>query len=397
MLKFLWLIPLLWGIVGLFLSIWIIIPAPISSLFPLAVGAPEVSPWLFAVNAIALLLTILLLKGWLFNLVLVCSVFGLLLSLVPLFKLPTTNARFATEMEKVLGKDYVKEIPETLQAKMRPQPFILSNVFRGISQPKVRIERGIIFANPDGVKLKLNTYHPLAKGKYPTLIVIYGGGWRNGTPDNNERFSCYMANLGYTVIAIDYRHAPKYTFPSQLEDIHTALNYIQTHADKLEVDINRLAIMGRSAGGLLATLAAYQADAIPFKAVVSYYGAVDLTKGYYHPPVPNPLDTISILLDFLGGTPAELLELYQKASPINYPRPNLPPTLLVYGSRDRVVQKEIAEKLQGKLQANDNLAILLTIPWAEHAFDAVFSGISNQVALYHTERFLAWALNRPLV
>jgi hypothetical protein len=32
---------------------------------------------------------------------------------------------------------------------------------------------------------------------------------------------------------------------------------------------------------------------------------------------------------------------------------------------------------------------LLTIPWAEHAFDTVFSGVSNQLALYYTERFLA--------
>lgn len=391
--QFLWLIPLLISFGGFFLSIWIIIPAPTYFLFPLAVGAPEISPWLLVVNAIALLLIILLPKGWLFNLALVCSVFGLLLSLIPLIKLPATNARFSTKMVRVLGKDYLKNIPETSQAKMRPKPFVLKDVFRGIPQPKVRIQRGIVFASPDEVELKLNTYHPLTKGKYPTLVVIYGGGWRSGSPNNNEQFSCYMADRGYSVITIDYRHSPKYKFPTQLEDVQTALNYIQTNADELEVDINRIAIMGRSAGGHLATLAAYQPDGIFFKAVISYYGAVDLTEGYYNPPVPNPLDTISILRDFLGGTPEELPELYRQASPINYPRPNLPSSLLVYGVRDRVVQKRFGEKLQAKLQANNNKAILLAIPWAEHAFDAIFPGISNQLALYYTERFLAWALN----
>jgi len=34
----------------------------------------------------------------------------------------------------------------------------------------------------------------------------------------------------------------------------------------------------------------------------------------------------------------------------------------------------------------------LEIPWAEHAFDEVFNGVSSQVALFYTERFLAWAV-----
>ena len=36
----------------------------------------------------------------------------------------------------------------------------------------------------------------------------------------------------------------------------------------------------------------------------------------------------------------------------------------------------------------------LEIPWAGHGFDAVFNGVSSQLALYHTERFLAWAIAR---
>lgn len=391
--QFLWLIPVLLSLVGFFLSLWIVIPAPTFSLLPLGVGAPEVSPGLFAINAIALLLTSFLPKGWLFNLVLVCSLLGLLLSLLPLIQLPAANAKFATEMETVLGKDYLQNIPETLQTQMRPQPFVLKDLFRGIRQPEVRIKRGIIFASPDEVDLKLNVYRPLAKGKYPALVVIYGGAWRKGNPSSYEQFSCYIAAQGYSVIAIDYRHAPQYKFPVQLEDVQLALQYIKDHADDLEVDTDRMAIMGRSAGGHLATLAAYQQDAIPFRAVVSYYGAVNLTEGYYDPPFPNPIDTKTVLQDFLGGTPAEFPELYKKASPINYPRPNLPPSLLVYGGRDHIVQKKFGKQLQSKLQATNNLVVWLEIPWAEHAFDAIFPGISNQLALYYTERFLAWALS----
>ncbi|ELS03062.1 esterase/lipase [Xenococcus sp. PCC 7305] len=390
--RFLWLVPLLLSLLGFFLSLWIIIPASTFSLLPLGVGAPELSPWLIVINAIALLLTVLVHNSWLSAIIFICSLLGLILSLLPLLQLPAANGKFTAEMTAVLGTDYLQAVPQALQNQMRPQPFAIADVFRGIPIKEVRIERGIIFANPDQVDLKLNLYRPPLTGKYPALIIIYGGAWREGNPDSYETYSSYMAAQGYSVIAIDYRHAPQYKFPAQLEDVKLAVQYIQDRADDFEVDTKRMAIMGRSAGGHLATLAAYQQNAFPFRAVVSYYGAVNLTKGYYDPPVPNPIDIQTVLQNFLGGTPEELPELYRQASPINYPRLNLPPSLLVYAGRDHLVQAKFGRQLYNKLKATDNRAVLLEIPWAEHAFDAVFFGVSNQLALYHTERFLAWAL-----
>ena len=331
--QLLWLFPLLLSTLGLFLSLWIIIPAPTFFLLPLGVGASEVSPWLIVINAIALLLVIFIHKSWLYNLVLVCSLIGLILSLLPLIQLNAANKRFVNEIEAVLGTDYLHTIAQDVRSQLRPRPFVIVDVFRGIPRQQVRIQRGIIFASPDRVDLKLNVYQPLPTGKYPALVIIYGGAWREGTPDDYENFSCYMAAQGYSVIAIDYRHAPEYKFPAQLEDVQTALQYIQDRADELEVDTERMAMMGRSAGGHLATLAAYQQEKISFRAIVSYYGPTNLIEGYYDPPFPNPINTHTVLHDFLGGTPSELLELYQKASPSNHVRSSLPPSLLVYGSR----------------------------------------------------------------
>ena len=66
----------------------------------------------------------------------------------------------------------------------------------------------------------------------------------------------------------------------------------------------------------------------------------------------------------------------------------------VYPGRDHIVLPRFGRQLYEKLQAAGNQAVLLEIPWAEHAFDAVFNGVSNQFALYYTERFLAWALRK---
>lgn len=386
--QFWWLLPLILSILGLFLSLWIIVPAPTFSLLPFGVCAPEVSPLLIVINVIALASVLWISPSWLSNFVIVCSLLGLLISFLPLLQFPATNQRFTAEMERVLGTDYLQDLQD-MQTSMRSKPLAIADVFRGIPTKEVRIDRGIIFASPDGVDLKLNVYRPLLSGKHPTLIIIYGGAWRTGSPDDYEKFSCYMAARGYSAIAIDYRHAPEYKFPNQLEDVETALRYIQTHADELEVDLKRVAVMGRSAGGHLASLAAYRQNAIPIRAVVNYYGPVDLAKGYYDPPVPDPIDIQTILNNFLGGTPQELPELYQQASPINYLRPKLPPSLLIYAGRDHLVQAKFGRQLYEKLRAMDNPAIWLEIPWAEHAFDAVFFGVSNQLALYYTERFLA--------
>ena len=321
---------------------------------------------------IALLLAVSIRKTWLYKVILGGSLLGLSLSLLPLIQLPIANTQFANEMATVLGTDYLNKIPQAVRAQMRPQPFVLADVFRGIPLKKVRIKRNITFASPDGIALKLNSYRPLATGKYPALVMIYGGAWKQGNPSNNESFSRYIAVQGYAVVAIDYRHAPQYRFPDQLQDIQAALQYIQRHAEALEIDSQRMALMGRSAGAHLALLAAYKQNPVRFQAVVNYYGPTDLAKAYNTPPFPDPINTRAVLEDFLGGSPEELPEMYRQASPINFVKP-MPPSLLIYAGRDHLVEAKYGSQLEKQLQAVGNHAVLLTIPWAEHAFDAVFS------------------------
>jgi acetyl esterase/lipase len=304
----------------------------------------------------------------------------------------TTQMQMAQAMKQGLGSDYLSKIPIQVSAKMQPSPFSLVNTFRGISSAKNRHQTGIIFANSAGVALEMEVYQPLEIGKYPALVVIYGGSWQSGNPHANSEFNQYIASHGYTVFAIDYRHAPKYRFPAQLDDVNTALNFIRKHAAEYEADSERMALLGRSAGAHLAMLAAYQPDAPPLRAVVNYYGPVNLTEGYKSPPHPDPINSRAVLKAFIGGSLEEFSKQYEIASPINYVNHPLPPTLLIYGSRDHLVEARFGRQMYERLHNSGNTAVFLEIPWAEHSFDSVFNGVSNQLALYYTERFLAWAL-----
>jgi acetyl esterase/lipase len=177
--------------------------------------------------------------------------------------------------------------------------------------------------------------------------------------------------------------------------VRLALAWVRAHGREYGADVSRLALLGRSAGAHLAMLAGFDPAAAGISAVVSFYGPVDLVQGYRQPPVPDPIDTRRIEEAFLGGTLDQLPDRYRAASPIAYAARGVPPTLLVYGGRDHVVQPQFAHALDARLRDAGAVSVLLEIPWAEHAFDALPSGPSGQLALYFTERFLAWALARP--
>lgn len=382
---------LLLSIGGLFLAAWIVVPAPTFALLPFGVATPELSPWLLGLNAIAAIVALKTSKlSWLGYVALAGSMVALILSSLPLVQLPAALKTAEAAMVQALGSDYAAQLPPN----SRPQPFALLDAFRGIPPSPVRYTANIPFAKPNGVELKLDVYRPPQMGKYPAIVMVYGGAWREGNPTLNAEFNRYIAARGYVVWAISYRHAPQYRFPAQLEDVRSALSFVRQHAAEYETDPDRLALMGRSAGAHLAMLAAYKPGAPKIRAVVNYYGPIDLTVGYYDLPHPDPIDSRTVLRSFLGGTPEEFPDLYRAASPINDVTRSLPPTLLIYAGRDHLVQAKFGRQMGDRLRTQGTIAVFLELPWAEHAFDAVFHGVSNQVALYYTERFLAWAL-RP--
>jgi acetyl esterase/lipase len=397
--------------IGFLLSLWIVIPAPIFSLLPLSVGAPEISPLLVGLNApIALLCSLCLWRSlqnsqWKAKLgkqksakklrvswiVLALSSIALILSLVPLIQLPKAIQSTESAIAKAIGSNYLTQIPDRVQ--MRSHPFSFIDLLRGISSPPTRLTSGIQFTAPDQVPLTLNIYRPAQVGIYPAIVIVHGGAWQGGSAADYADFSHYMAAKGYVVWSISYRLAPRYTFPTQLEDVQTALKFIQQNARKYETDSTRIAIMGRSAGAHLAMLAAYSDNPpIAFRAVVNYYGPIDLLAGYYDLPTPDPIDSRTMLKTFLGGTPDQFGDRYRFASPINLANGQKQPSLLLYGGKDRIVMAKFGREMSRRLQSAGTQAAFVEIPWADHAFDTVFQGLSNQFALYYTERFLGWAL-----
>lgn len=252
---------------------------------------------------------------------------------------------------------------------------------------QVAITREVVFAEPGGQKLTLDLYRPVLDRPLPVVVQIYGGAWRSGDPSDDSRFASTLARDGYLVVGIDYRHAPEFHWPAQLDDVQAAIAWLKTNATQYGGDMQHLALVGRSAGAQLALVAAYTgADHIA--AVVSFYGPTDLEGGWRLPPFPDPLPVRPALEAFLGGTPDDVPRLYEAASPVTYVTKGVPPTLLVYGARDHIVEARFGRDLNSRLKAVGASSILLEVPWAEHAFDLI-PGLSYRLTLPYVERFLA--------
>lgn len=131
--------------------------------------------------------------------------------------------------------------------------------------------------------LPLRLYRPrAARGPLPVVVAFHGGGFSLGNARQGDWWcSAVAAGARVLVVAVDYRLAPTHRFPAAVEDCVDALRWTAGHAGSLGGDASRLAVMGDSAGGNLAAVAALQArdDGGPvLRHQVLVYPATDLTE-----------------------------------------------------------------------------------------------------------------------
>jgi acetyl esterase/lipase len=258
--------------------------------------------------------------------------------------------------------------------------------------------RTVPFGSVEGKPLAMDVYPPArTDGPAPAVIVIHGGGWSSGdkgeTPLANER----LAAAGYAVFDVQYRLEPAGSWKGAVGDIKCAVGWVKEHARQEGVDPARVTLLGRSAGGHLALLAAYAAD-LPascrigdaaVESVIAFYAPTDLGWGHRHPANPSVYDSTFRLERFLGGSPQEVPDAYRQASITTRVTPRVPRTLLVHGGRDQFVSPSNLYLLAPQLAAAGANHDTLVIPYGQHGFDYVVGGLSGQIAEAVVLHFLA--------
>lgn len=244
--------------------------------------------------------------------------------------------------------------------------------------PGTKIHNNIPYQNDTLKKHLLDIYLPAnATGKCPLLVFIHGGGWLV-----NDKYADmgYMGNTlsailnqGIAIASIDYRWSTQAVFPAQIQDCNRAVSFLYDNAEKYGLDKSRIALMGFSAGGHLASLqglsknndvAAFfvpgSSKKFNFKAVVDFYGPSELIalKSSEDPKSPE-----SILL---GAAPLDRPDLAKIASPATYVDKNDPPFLIIHGEKDESVPYQQSKLLSSWLTVKGVKNELIIVKDAPH-------------------------------
>lgn len=99
----------------------------------------------------------------------------------------------------------------------------------------------------------LDIYYPEGtQGDLPVIIDIHGGGLMMGDKDTNKIYCSVLAAKGYTVISVNYRLSPDVLYPSQIQDIMAAFEWVNHNGGQFHCDFDKVYVTGDSAGGQLA-------------------------------------------------------------------------------------------------------------------------------------------------
>lgn len=241
------------------------------------------------------------------------------------------------------------------------------------AQPQVR--RDLTVCEVDGARLAGDLIRPAAANHLRRgVLLIHGGGWSTGSRTDYESLLQTLGGVGLTAVTVDYRLAPAVRHPQHVEDVKCALRWLRTHAAELDVDADKLAVIGGSAGSHLSAFLAYTPDDPRFEGTgLPSTGGTKLAAAVLH-GCPNDLTAYSTFsaeqqgtVRALLGTPTPTMEQLRAASPRELIRAGSIPTLILHGQNDTVVPPDQASRLDATLTSFRVPHRLVIIPGAGHS------------------------------
>jgi acetyl esterase/lipase len=213
----------------------------------------------------------------------------------------------------------------------------------------------------------------------PVAMYVHGGAWEHGSSALGGIHAAIASQLvaqGFLVVSVNYRLAPQYRWPAQIEDVKCAVRYLRANASTYNLDPARIGVWGSSAGGQLVSMLGtappsagydvgqYTNQSSRVQAVVDMFGPADLTASGWGS------STASIVQQVFGVTGGHNDPVLRKASPVSYIEADDPPFLIIQGAVDMTVPASQSEELAARLQAAGVPVTLVMVHNAGHGFAA---------------------------
>jgi acetyl esterase/lipase len=247
-----------------------------------------------------------------------------------------------------------------------------------LPQPGLQVEQDVPYLPGGQARQVLDVYAaPASEGVLrPAVLFLHGGGWAGGSKAEFQSLAADLAQRGYVAFNMNYRLSPGSRFPDQLDDAQAAVRWLRANAGQYGVDPQRIAAVGSSAGGHLASLLGVM-DTRPgapaylpehssrVSCVVNIFGPTDLM---IEPAPSMDPGTLDLVLNLMGAPPEEDPDIYRLASPIYHIDQDTVPFLLFHGALDRVVPVEQSRRFYQALRQAGRPADYIEFPGEGHGF-----------------------------
>ena len=251
-------------------------------------------------------------------------------------------------------------------------------------QHDYNVDPNITYLVANGYEAKLDVYRPSqAKSPVPVVMHIHGGGWVAGTKEDSVLGTLPYLEMGFAVVNVEYRLGKVSLAPAAVEDCLCALHWIGRNAKKYNFDLNKVVVIGGSAGGHLALTTGMIPSSAGFEnqcafeddetwngpwtdarpkvaAIINWFGITDVADMLQGAP-----NTRSYAVAWLGSLPNRE-DLARRLSPLTYVRAGLPPILTIHGDADHIVPYSHAVRLHEALSKAGVRNQLFTVPGGGH-------------------------------
>ncbi|MEO8100671.1 MAG: alpha/beta hydrolase [Acidobacteriota bacterium] len=254
-------------------------------------------------------------------------------------------------------------------------PLVLATTIAGGAMG--RSLQDVEYVKSGGQSLRMDAYIPDGKGPYPAAVIVHGGAWVTGDKQRSVRpLFQPLSQGGMAWFSINYRLASG-NDPASLisleslaaltgaaDDVRNAVVYIRQHATELNVDPDRLVLIGESAGAQLASMAGLRpSPGKPVQAVVAFYSPSDLVD-----LVTSSNRIPDALKKAVKGSPLEtfLMAGLKQLSPQTWVTREAPPFLMIHGTADALVPFQQSEAMCGALKNAGARCELFPVAGAGH-------------------------------
>jgi acetyl esterase/lipase len=270
---------------------------------------------------------------------------------------------------------------------------LCGKLFADEKSPYVQHEN-LVYAEVHGIGLLMDIFEPTGDSNGFGVIDVMSGAWHSdrGKIRDHKRAQTFdiLCRKGYTVFAVRPGSITKFSVREMLDNLNQGIGWVKSHAGDYKIDPDRLGLMGASAGGHLACLAAVTADAEPdsgearpksntsVKAVAVFFPPTDFLN-YGGKPIDARADddwgkrirALAFSEGVQGLSDAKIGDGLTQISPARLVTPNAPPFLLIHGDADRDVPLQQSERMVEELKKVNVPAVLIVKPGGGHPWPTI--------------------------